>query len=165
MLAVAGPLWVLRDVFLAMGLGAWLCAGYTLLRLVAGNKRMAVFFCDAVCAFSALVCWRAAAVSIFYAGVPRWYTLCGMAAAFLALRALLAGPAARLRGALRRLAARCGTPLACLAAPLRSKAGRWHGALKACGKAARARMHIHKKHVRLPTKQLQKSARVLYNSK
>ena len=87
MLAPVTPVWAVRDLFLAMGLGAWLCVGYTLLRVVLGGARWAVFTCDALAAFGALLAWRAAAVSIFYAGVPRWYTLCGMAAAFLALRA------------------------------------------------------------------------------
>ena len=111
MLAPVTPVWAVRDLFLAMGLGAWLCVSYTLLRAVLGGARWAVFICDALAAFGALLAWRAAAVSIFYAGVPRWYTLCGMAAAFLALRAA-----------------------------------------------------VHKKPGQPPTKQLQKRARVLYNS-
>ena len=74
MLAPVTPPEAVRDLFLSMGLGAWLCAGYTLLRAVLGSARWAVFTCDALFAFGALVAWRAAAVSIFYAGVPRWYT-------------------------------------------------------------------------------------------
>ena len=119
MLAPVTPVWAVRDLFLAMGLGAWLCVGYTLLRVVLGGARWAVFTCDALAAFGALLAWRAAAVSIFYAGVPRWYTLCGMAAAFLALRALLAAPARRLRALLLRLARHAGGPLARLPVPSR----------------------------------------------
>ena len=117
MLAPVTPVWAVRDLFLAMGLGAWLCVGYTLLRAVLGGARWAVFTCDALAAFGALLAWRAAAVSIFYAGVPRWYTLCGMAAAFLALRALLAAPARCLRALLLRLARHAGGPLAGGVAP------------------------------------------------
>ena len=115
MLAPVTPPEAVRDLFLSMGLGAWLCAGYTLLRAVLGSARWAVFACDALFAFGALVAWRAAAVSIFYAGVPRWYTLCGMAAAFLALRGLLAAPARRLRTMCMRLARCAAGPLARLA--------------------------------------------------
>ena len=36
MLAPVTPPEAVRDLFLSMGLGAWLCAGYTLLRAVLG---------------------------------------------------------------------------------------------------------------------------------
>ena len=39
MLAPVTPVWAVRDLFLAMGLGAWLCVGYTLLRVVLGGAR------------------------------------------------------------------------------------------------------------------------------
>ena len=135
MLAPVTPVWAVRDLFLAMGLGAWLCVGYTLLRAVLGGARWAVFTCDALAAFGALLAWRAAAVSIFYAGVPRWYTLCGMAAAFLALRALLAAPARRLRALLLRLARHAGGPLARLAGAPRGPKPPCCGAQKPRGKA------------------------------
>ena len=164
MLAPVTPPEAVRDLFLSMGLGAWLCAGYPLLRAVLGSARWAVFACDALFAFGALVAWRAAAVSIFYAGVPRWYTLCGMAAAFLALRGLLAAPARRLRTMCMRLARCAAGPLARLAEPVRQSAHNWRAAackMRADGKRRTAR---GKKHGPPPTKQLQKSARVLYNS-
>ncbi|MFR8666228.1 MAG: hypothetical protein DBY17_04190 [Oscillospiraceae bacterium] len=164
MLAPVTPPEAVRDLFLSMGLGAWLCAGYTLLRAVLGSARWAVFTCDALFAFGALVAWRAAAVSIFYAGVPRWYTLCGMAAAFLALRGLMAAPARRLRASCAGIVRRATGPLAALAAPVRQMAHNWRaaaGKMRADGKWRTAR---GKKHGPLPTKQLQKSARVLYNS-
>ena len=58
MLAPVTPVWAVRDLFLAMGLGAWLCVGYTLLRAVLGGARWAVFTCDALAAFGALLAWR-----------------------------------------------------------------------------------------------------------
>ena len=165
MLAPVTPVWAVRDLFLAMGLGAWLCVGYTLLRAVLGGARWAVFTCDALAAFGALLAWRAAAVSIFYAGVPRWYTLCGMAAAFLALRALLAAPARCLRALLLRLARHAGGPLARLAGGWRRAAQSRLAAARKNRAEKRRRPAVHKKPGQPPTKQLQKRARVLYNSK
>ena len=164
MLAPVTPVWAVRDLFLAMGLGAWLCVGYTLLRVVLGGARWAVFTCDALAAFGALLAWRAAAVSIFYAGVPRWYTLCGMAAAFLALRGLLAAPARRLRTMCMRLARCAAGPLARLAEPVRQSAHNWRTAARKNRAGKRRRPAVHKKPGQPPTKQLQKRARVLYNS-
>lgn len=122
-----------------------------------------MFTCDALAPFGALLAWRAAAVSIFYAGVPRWYTLCGMAAAFLALRALLAAPARRLRALLLRLARHAGGPLA---------GWRGFGAARPKARLAAARKNRAGKRRRpactknpgATHKTLQKRARVLYNS-
>lgn len=89
MLAPVTPPEAVRDLFLSMGLGAWLCAG---------------------------------------------------------------------------IVRRATGPLAALAAPVRQMAHNWRaaaGKMRADGKWRTAR---GKKHGPLPTKQLQKSARVLYNS-
>ena len=95
MLAPVTPVWAVRDLFLAMGLGAWLCVGYTLL---------------------------------------------------LRLARRAGGPLARLAGVWRRAAQ------SRLAVAHKNRAGK------------RRRPAVHKKPGQPPTKQLQKRARVLYNS-
>ena len=94
-----------------------------------------------------------------------WYTLCGMAAAFLALRALLAAPARCLRALLLRLARHAGGPLARLAGGWRRAAQSRLAAARKNRAGKRRRPAVHKKPGQPPTKQLQKRARVLYNSK
>ena len=77
---------------------------------------------------------------------------------------LMAAPARRLRASCAGIVRRATGPLAALAAPVRQVAHNWRaaaGKMRADGKWRTAR---GKKHGPPPTKQLQKSARVLYNS-
>ncbi len=80
----------LRDLFYAAGLGFLLCVAYSAARLVLGSGRVVVFVCDAAILALGALLYRSAALSRFYAGQPRWYTMAGCALCFLASRAALA---------------------------------------------------------------------------
>ena len=130
----------LRDLFYAAGLGFLLCVGYSAARMLLGSGKAVCFICDAAVLAVGALLYRSAAMSRFYAGQPRWYTLAGCVLCFLASRAalepLLSGVEAFVRW--------------CLAWPFVML---WHSA----GRVKKSRAARKKR--------LQNSGRVLYNSK
>ena len=105
--------------------------------MLLGSGKAVCFICDAAVLAVGALLYRSAAMSRFYAGQPRWYTLAGCVLCFLASRAalepLLSGVEAFVRW--------------CLAWPFVML---WRAVKKS--RAARK-------------KRLQNSGRVLYNSK
>ena len=79
----------LRDLFYAAGLGFLLCVGYSAARMLLGSGKAVCFICDAAVLAVGALLYRSAAMSRFYAGQPRWYTLAGCVLCFLASRAAL----------------------------------------------------------------------------
>ena len=67
----------LRDLFYAAGLGFLLCVGYSAARMLLGSGKAVCFICDAAVLAVGALLYRSAAMSRFYAGQPRWYTLAG----------------------------------------------------------------------------------------
>lgn len=151
----------LRDLFYAAGLGFLLCVAYSAARLLLGSEKTVCFVCDAaVLALGALV-YRSAAMSRFYAGQPRWYTLAGAALCFLASRAALAPLLSGVEALVRW----------CLAWPFVMA---WRAVLRpvlcaAAGHFTRARAaHKERRAKRMRAakkKRLQNGGQVLYNSK
>jgi len=151
----------LRDLFYAAGLGFLLCVLYSAARLLLGSGKAVVFVCDAaILAFGTLL-YRSAAVSRFYAGQPRWYTMAGCALCFLASRAALAPLLEGIEALVRW----------CLAWPFVML---WRFALRPLGVCALRRLDTvraahaarRKKQKRAAQKKrLQTSGQVLYNSK
>ena len=76
----------LRDLFYAAGLGFLLCVGYSAARMLLGSGKAVCFICDAAVLAVGALLYRSAAMSRFYAGQPRWYTLAGCVLCFLASR-------------------------------------------------------------------------------
>ena len=74
----------LRDLFYAAGLGFLLCVGYSAARMLLGSGKAVCFICDAAVLAVGALLYRSAAMSRFYAGQPRWYTLAGCVLCFLA---------------------------------------------------------------------------------
>ena len=68
----------LRDLFYAAGLGFLLCVGYSAARMLLGSGKAVCFICDAAVLAVGALLYRSAAMSRFYAGQPRWYTLCAV---------------------------------------------------------------------------------------
>ena len=150
------------DLFLPWG-WAHGCAGLHAAARRFGGARWAVFTCDALAAFGALLAMAAPPSAFFMRACPAGTRCAAWPRPFLALRALLA---ARRGACARCCCALHGTP-----------AARWPGWR---GGAARPKAALlrrakprgkapapcrHKKTRQPPTKQLQKRARVLYNSK
>lgn len=136
MLAPVTPPEAVRDLFLSMGLGAWLCAGYTLLRAALGSTRWAVFACDALFAFGALVAWRPPPSAFFSGVAPLVYAVRHGRGLSCPAR-LLAAPARRLRTHVHAPCAVRGRALARLAEPVRQPAHNWRAAackMRAAGK-------------------------------
>ncbi len=134
---------------------------YSAARLLLGSGKTVCFVCDAaVLALGALV-YRSAAMSRFYAGQPRWYTLAGAALCFLASRAALAPLLSGVEALVRW----------CLAWPFVMA---WRAVLRpvlcaAAGHFTRARAaHKERRAKRMRAakkKRLQNGGQVLYNSK
>ncbi len=151
----------LRDLFYAAGLGFLLCVAYSAARMLLGSGRAACFFCDtAVLALGALL-YRSAAMSRFYAGQPRWYTLAGGALCFLFSRAAIAPLLSGIEAFVRW----------CLSWPFVML---WRAVIRPLSGAARARwvrardarrLHRAKRSRAAQKKRLQNSGHVLYNSK
>ena len=72
----------LRDLFYAAGLGFLLCVGYSAARMLLGSGKAVCFICDAAVLAVGALLYRSAAMSRFYAGQPRWYTLAGCVLCF-----------------------------------------------------------------------------------
>lgn len=151
----------LRDLFYAAGLGFLLCVLYSAVRMLAGSAKAVVFVCDAAILALGALLYRSAALSRFYAGQPRWYTMAGCALCFLASRAALAPLLEGVEAMVRW----------CLAWPFVML---WRFALRPAGclvlsrfRAARAaRAERRRKQKRAAQKKrLQSSGQVLYNSK
>ncbi|MFQ9679730.1 MAG: hypothetical protein ACLRZH_06160 [Ruthenibacterium lactatiformans] len=70
----------LRDLFYAAGLGFLLCVGYSAARMLLGSGKAVCFICDAA-VLPGRFC-TGAAMSRFYAGQPRWYTLADVCVCF-----------------------------------------------------------------------------------
>ena len=151
----------LRDLFYAAGLGFLLCVGYSAARMLLGSGKAVCFICDAAVLAVGALLYRSAAMSRFYAGQPRWYTLAGCVLCFLASRAalepLLSGVEAFVRW--------------CLAWPFVML---WRAVLRPFAGAVSARFQrvrtAHsagrvKKSRAARKKRLQNSGRVLYTSK
>ncbi len=153
--------WALRDLFYASGLGFLLSVLYTAARAAAGPGKTARFLCDAALPVLGAVLYRSAAVSRFYAGQPRWYTLAGCVLCFFAGYAALA-PLCRRIG--RRLHEWLFFPLAVVHRRV------LHPAAQAAGKRFRIKKQactafFAKKTQAERKKRLQSTSRVLYNSK
>ena len=123
----------LRDLFYAAGLGFLLCVGYSAARMLLGSGKAVCFICDAAVLAVGALLYRSAAMSRFYAGQPRWYTLAGCVLCFLASRAalepLLSGVEAFVRLAVRNAVARGAAPVC----------GCGFGAFSACAYGAQRR--------------------------
>lgn len=157
MAALIPPSFAARDMLLAAGLGFLLAVAYRAARLVLPG-RAGVFLCDALAGLCGTLALRSAAVSRFYAGMPRWYTLGAMALCF-------AASARALRPAFRRLGRLAGAPAAAAKAVLRAlwapaAARLRHRREKTCEK----RRSMSKKTAKKNESALQKRAQVLYNS-
>ena len=160
MVAGLPPVLAVRDAFFAAGLGFLLCIVYSAARLVLGSSRAVCIVCDTVVPALGALIYRSAAVSRFYAGVPRWYTLAACVAAFLLCRAAVAPFLDRVQRTVRMWLA---WPFVTL----------WRHAL--CpfangvkAKAARIRARRRQKKKNCPRrikKRLQNTGQVLYNSK
>ena len=129
--------------------------------MLLGSGKAVCFICDAAVLAVGALLYRSAAMSRFYAGQPRWYTLAGCVLCFLASRAalepLLSGVEAFVRW--------------CLAWPFVML---WRAVLRPFAGAVSARFQrvrtAHsagrvKKSRAARKKRLQNSGRVLYNSK
>ncbi len=151
----------LRDLFYAAGLGFLLSVAYSAARLLLGSGKKVCFFCDAAVLLVGALAYRSAAMSRFYAGQPRWYTLAGGALCFLASRAALAPLLSGVEALVRW----------CLAWPfvmawravLRPALGAL--ALRARSAAALRKQQRAKRKRAAQKKRLQNSGQVLYNSK
>ena len=151
----------LRDLFYAAGLGFLLCVAYSAARLLFGSGKTACFVCDAAVLALGALFYRSAAMSRFYAGQPRWYTLAGGALCFLASRAALAPLLSGVEAFVRW----------CLAWPFVMA---WRAVLCPAFGATRAHF-VHARAVRrerkakriraAKKKRLQNGGKVLYNSK
>lgn len=153
--------YALRDLFYAAGLGFVLCVCYSAARLLLGSGRAACFACDAGAFALGALLYRSAAMSRFFAGQPRWYTLTGCLLCFFACRAALAPLLGRVEAFVRWCAAWPFVMLwRVLLRPL-------CGAAAAHARAARQahRLRRQKRKRLLQKKRLQNSAQVLYNSK
>lgn len=150
----------LRDLFYAAGLGFLLCVGYSAARMLLGSGKAVCFICDAAVLAVGALLYRSAAMSRFYAGQPRWYTLAGCVLCFLASRAalepLLSGVEAFVRWCL-------AWPFVMLWRAVRAVCGCGFGAFSACAYGAQRRRVKKSRAAR--KKRLQNSGRVLYNSK
>lgn len=150
----------LRDLFYASGLGFLLCIAYSVARLLLGSGKAACFFCDCAVLAAGALLYRSAAMSRFYAGQPRWYTLVGCALCFLASRAALEPLLSAVAAWVRRVLAWPFSLLRrALSRPVKQATDAW-GRAAARRAAARA-----KKTAAAKKKRLQKGGRVLYNSK
>ena len=123
----------LRDLFYAAGLGFLLCVGYSAARMLLGSGKAVCFICDAAVLAVGALLYRSAAMSRFYAGQPRWYTLAGCVLCFLASRAALE-PLLSVRSLVPGLAVR--NAVARGAAPV---CGCGFGAFSACAYGAQRR--------------------------
>lgn len=151
----------LRDLFYAAGLGFLVCVAYSAARMLLGSGRAACFFCDTAALALGALLYRSAAMSRFYAGQPRWYTLAGGALCFLFSRAAIAPLLSGIEAFVRW----------CLAWPFvmlwRAVLRPLLGAAKARlgdARAARAARRAKRKRAR-QKKRLQNGGHVLYNSK
>ena len=159
MVAGLTPGMALRDVVFAAGLGMLLCVGYALFGLATGYGRAARFAADFLVLTVGALLLRSAAMSRFYAGVVRWYTLLACVGAFCLCNALM-GPVTR------RLRLQLGAPVCGLVEhlwrPLRANAVRagkvWRGRMLEKREDRRARRRKNQK-LRLPN-----AGQVLYNS-
>ncbi len=159
MVAGLTPGMALRDIVFAAGLGMLLCAGCALFGLAAGYGRAARFAADLLVLAVGALLLRSAAMSRFYAGVVRWYTLLACVGAFCLCNAL-AEPV------VRRLRLRLGAPVRSLTEhvwkPLRANVVRmgtvWRGKRPEERNERRARRRKKQK-LRLPN-----AGQVLYNS-
>lgn len=151
----------LRDLFYAAGLGFLLCVGYSAARMLLGSGKAVCFICDAAVLAVGALLYRSAAMSRFYAGQPRWYTLAGCALCFLASRAALEPLLSSIEAFVRWCFA---WPFVMLwRAALRPLAGAVSTRLCRMRDARAARRT--KKSRAAKKKRLQNSGRVLYNSK
>ncbi len=126
----------LRDLSYAAGLGFLLCVGYSAARMLLGSGKAVCFICDAAVLAVGALLYRSAAMSRFYAGQPRWYTLAGCVLCFLASRAalepLLSGVEAFVRWCL-------AWPLYAVARGAAPVCGCGFGAFSACAYGAQRR--------------------------
>lgn len=153
--------WALRDLFYAAGLGFLLSVLYAAARMVAGNGKTACFFCDAVLPAVGVILYRSAAVSRFYAGQPRWYTLAGCILCFFAGYAALAPFCQKIGKKIRKC---IFAPAAVLCkkmfCPAAQALGRYfEGKKRGCAAFFTKKRRAERK------KRLQSTSRVLYNSK
>ena len=165
----------LRDLFYAAGLGFLLCVGYSAARMLLGSGKAVCFICDAAVLAVGALLYRSAAMSRFYAGQPRWYTLAGCVLCFLASRQPWGGVGLCFwpsRAALEPLLSGVEAFVRwCLAWPFVML---WRAVLRPFAGAVSARFQrvrtAHsagrvKKSRAARKKRLQNSGRVLYNSK
>lgn len=151
----------LRDLFYAAGLGFVLCVAYSTARLLLGSGKVIVFLCDAAVLALGTLAYRSAAVSRFYAGQPRWYTLTGCALCFLASRAALAPLLENIEAFVHWCLAWPFVMLwRCVLQPLGKGTAKRAARLRDAGRARRAKQKRAAK-----KKRLQTAGQVLYNSK
>lgn len=156
MVAGLSPAQALHDVFFAAGLGFWLCIAYSAARGVLGRSRAACFVCDALVLVVGAVCYRSAALSFFYAGVTRWYTLAACTGSFLVCRGALAPLVERIASVLHRA---LSAPARAAKKTLSRVVNRWRQTMLKRREKKRNKQQICKK------KRLQNAHKVLYNSK
>ncbi len=154
----------LRDLFYAAGLGFLLCVAYSVARLLLGSGKKACFVCDAAVLALGALAYRSAAMSRFYAGQLRWYTLAGGVLCFLASRAALAPLLSGIEALVRWCLA---WPFVMLwRAVLRPAFSVAAGHFAQARAAHKARKKQRKKRLRAAKKKrLQNGGQVLYNSK
>ena len=151
---------VLADALCCVGLGFLLAALYDLARILLGRAGVVCFVLDLAAFFLAAVLLCSFAACRSYSGVVRWYMAAGLLgglAGYLRVLAPVTRAADRLiKWALTRPCARLW--LLVLRPAGRLLGGAARAALAAAGQKNRARRKLKRR------KQLQKQAKVLYNS-
>lgn len=143
------------------GWGFLLCVGYSAARMLLGSGKAVCFICDAAVLAVGALLYRSAAMSRFYAGQPRWYTLAGCVLCFLA------SPRRTGASAFRRRSVRSLVPGLAVRNAVARGAAPFAGAVSARFQRVRTAHSAGrvKKSRAARKKRLQNSGRVLYNSK
>ena len=156
MVALAAPPYVLADTLCCLGLGFFLAVCYDLARFVFGGSRPVCFVLDLTVFACAAVLLHSFAAGRSYSGAVRWYMVVGTAAGLWGYFFVLAPGLGTLRSLAEWL----------VLLPVRLT---WITAVRPVGRLCgrrleRTREKLHSAMVKRQTKQLQKKAKVLYNS-
>ena len=156
MVALAAPPYVLADTLCCLGLGFFLAVCYDLARFFLGGSRPVCFVLDLTAFACAAVLLHSFAAGRSYSGVVRWYMVAGTVAGLWGYFFVLASGLGTLRSLAEWL----------VLLPVRLT---WITAVRPVGRLCgrrleRTREKLHSAVVKRQTKQLQKKAKVLYNS-
>lgn len=146
----------LADALCCLGLGLLLAVGYDAARWLLGGSRPVCFVLDLTVFACAAVLLHSFAAGRSYSGIVRWYMAAGAAAGLCSYFFVLAPGLAALRSFVQWL----------VLLPVRLV---WITAVRPVGrlcgrKASRTAQKLRSTLVKRQTKQLQKKAKVLYNS-